>query len=131
MTGALLLALISASLDDWERLTVADALEPAQYEQGQVIIRQGDPGEDFFIIVEVRPKSIFTARCYDTYKTMEATRSRHGRVHMFITHRPTLILRLRNFELFGTCRTSSFCAVAWQLARVQRTRRIARSLGDS
>jgi len=34
-------------------MTVADALEPAQFEQGQVVIRQGDPGEDFFIIVEV------------------------------------------------------------------------------
>jgi len=32
---------------------------------------------------------------------------------------------------FRTCRTSSFCAVAWQLARFQLTRRIARSLGDS
>ena len=26
---------------------------------------------------------------YDTYRTMEATRSRHGWAHMFITHRPT------------------------------------------
>jgi len=42
-----------ASLDEWERLTVADALEPVQYEQDQDVIRQGDPGEDFFIIVEV------------------------------------------------------------------------------
>ena len=42
-----------ASLDEWERLTVADALESAQFEEGQVVIRQGDPGEDFFIIVEV------------------------------------------------------------------------------
>jgi len=33
--------------------------------------------------------------------------------------------------LFRTCRTSSFCTVAWQLARFQLTRRIARSLGDS
>jgi len=32
---------------------------------------------------------------------------------------------------FRTCRTSSFCTVAWQLARFQLTRRIARSLGDS
>ena len=32
---------------------------------------------------------------------------------------------------FRTCRTSSFCAVAWQLARFQLTRRIARSIGDS
>ena len=30
-----------------------------------------------------------------------------------------------------TCRTSSFCTVAWQLARFQLTRRIARSLADS
>jgi len=29
---------------------------------------------------------------YDTYRTMEATRSRHGRVYMFITHRPTVTL---------------------------------------
>jgi len=32
---------------------------------------------------------------------------------------------------FRTCRTSSFCTVAWQLARFQLTRCIARSLGDS
>jgi len=32
---------------------------------------------------------------------------------------------------FKTCRTSSFCTVAWQLARFQLTRRIARSLGYS
>jgi len=43
---------------------------------------------------------------YDTYRTMEATRSHHGWVHMFITHWPTLTLRLHNFDLFRTCRTS-------------------------
>ena len=68
---------------------------------------------------------------YDTYKTMKATRSRHGWVHMFITHCLQLNLKLRNFDLFRTCRMSSFCTVAWQLARFQLTRRIARSLGDS
>ena len=68
---------------------------------------------------------------YDTYKTIEATRSRHGCVHMFITHRPTVTLQLHNFDLFRTCRTSSFRTVAWQLARFQLTRSIARSLGDS
>ena len=62
---------------------------------------------------------------------MEATRSRHGWVHMFITHRPTVTLQLRNFDLFRTCRTSSFWTLAWQLAKFQLTRRIARSLGDS
>jgi len=68
---------------------------------------------------------------YDTYKTMEATRSRHGWVHMFITHRPTLTLQLHNFDLFRTCRRRSLCTVSWQLARFQLTRRIARSLEDS
>ena len=68
---------------------------------------------------------------YDTYRTTEAIWSRHGWVHMFITHQPTVTLQLHNFDLFMTCRTSSFCTVAWQLARFQLTRRIARSLGDS
>jgi len=44
------------SLDKWERLTVADALEPVQFDDGQEIVRQGDPGEDFFIITEVGGK---------------------------------------------------------------------------
>jgi len=52
-------------------------------------------------------------------------------VHMFITHRPTVTLQLHNFDLLRTCRTSSFCTVAWQLARFQLTRRIAWSFGDS
>jgi len=62
---------------------------------------------------------------------MKATRTRHSWVHMFITHRPTLTLQLHNIDLLRTCHTNSFCTVAWQLARFQLTRRIARSLGDS
>lgn len=42
------------SLDKWERLTVADALEPVQFEDGEKIVVQGEPGDDFFIITEVR-----------------------------------------------------------------------------
>lgn len=45
------------NLDKWERLTVADAFEPVQFEDGQEIVRQGDPGDDFFIITEVRDKT--------------------------------------------------------------------------
>lgn len=41
------------SLDKWERLTVADALEPVQFEDGEKIVVQGAPGNDFFIITEV------------------------------------------------------------------------------
>lgn len=45
---------ISESLDKWERLTVADALETATFEDGQTIVKQGEPGNDFYIIVEGR-----------------------------------------------------------------------------
>ena len=45
------------NLDKWERLTVADAFEPVQFEDGQEIVRQGDPGDDFFIITEVRDET--------------------------------------------------------------------------
>uniref|UniRef100_A0A8C5S121 Cyclic nucleotide-binding domain-containing protein n=1 Tax=Laticauda laticaudata TaxID=8630 RepID=A0A8C5S121_LATLA len=44
---------ILGSLDKWERLTVADALETVQFEDGQKIVVQGEPGDDFFIITEV------------------------------------------------------------------------------
>jgi len=58
---------------------------------------------------------------YDTYRTVEVTRSRHGWVHMFIIHCPIVTLQLRNFYFFRTCRTSSFGTVAWQLARFPLT----------
>jgi len=38
--------------------------------------------------------------------TLKATRARHGWVHMFTTHWPTLTLQLHNFDLFRTCRTA-------------------------
>jgi len=43
---------ILSSLDPWERLTVADALESVSYSDGDVVVRQGQHGDDFFIIVE-------------------------------------------------------------------------------
>ena len=48
-----------------------------------------------------------------------------------ITHCLRLNLQLHTIDLVRTCRISSFCTIAWQLARCQLTRRIARSLGDS
>jgi len=48
-----------------------------------------------------------------------------------ITHCLRLNLQLHTIDLVRTCRISSFCTVAWQLARFQLIRRIARSLGDS
>lgn len=44
--------LFAESLDKWERLTVADALEPVSFYDGETIVRQGEPGDDFYIIVD-------------------------------------------------------------------------------
>ncbi|KAI0210715.1 cAMP-dependent protein kinase regulatory subunit [Lamellibrachia satsuma] len=43
---------ILENLDKWERLTISDSLETVHFEDGQEIVRQGEPGEDFFIITE-------------------------------------------------------------------------------
>ena len=50
--GSLTLSFLTESLDKWERLTVADALEPVSFEDRETIVRQGEPGDDFYIIVE-------------------------------------------------------------------------------
>lgn len=42
------------SLEKWERYTVADALEPCTFDDGETIVKQGEPGDDFYIIVEGR-----------------------------------------------------------------------------
>lgn len=43
---------ILSTLDSFERLQVADALEAVTFNENDVIIRQGEQGEDFYIIVE-------------------------------------------------------------------------------
>jgi len=45
---------ILESLEKWERFTVADALEPCTFHDGEAIVKQGEPGDDFYIIVEGR-----------------------------------------------------------------------------
>merc|ERR1712168_1605713 len=40
---------ILENLDKWERLTVADALEATSFEHGDAVVKQGEPGDDFFI----------------------------------------------------------------------------------
>eukprot|EP00118_Oscarella_pearsei_P024927 m.307137 g.307137 ORF g.307137 m.307137 type:complete len:386 (+) comp41945_c0_seq1:251-1408(+) len=45
---------ILESLDQWERLTVADALEPVAFQDGEPVVTQGEHGDEFFIIVEGR-----------------------------------------------------------------------------
>jgi len=43
---------ILAPLQKYERLVVADALEPVNFKKGEVIVKQGDTGDVFYIIIE-------------------------------------------------------------------------------
>jgi cAMP-dependent protein kinase regulator len=43
---------IIASLDEYERLTIADALTPVEFSDGDIVVKQGEPGDDFYIIEE-------------------------------------------------------------------------------
>lgn len=43
---------ILSSLDKYERLTIADAVTPFTFNKDDTIIRQGDPGDCFYIILE-------------------------------------------------------------------------------
>eukprot|EP01087_Luapelamoeba_hula_P013554 TRINITY_DN386_c0_g1_i3.p1 TRINITY_DN386_c0_g1~~TRINITY_DN386_c0_g1_i3.p1 ORF type:complete len:392 (+),score=71.86 TRINITY_DN386_c0_g1_i3:235-1410(+) len=43
---------ILAPLHKYERLTVADALEPVYFNDGETVVRQGDLGDGFYIIVD-------------------------------------------------------------------------------
>ena len=43
---------ILGNLDHWELMTIADSLRPVRFSDNEVIVRQGEPGEEFFIIVD-------------------------------------------------------------------------------
>jgi cAMP-dependent protein kinase regulator len=39
-------------MNDYERLTVADALQPQNFKKGDLIIKQGDLGQTFYVIID-------------------------------------------------------------------------------
>jgi len=43
---------ILEQLDKWERLTIADALEAVSFNAGAEIVKKGEEGEEFFLILE-------------------------------------------------------------------------------
>ena len=43
---------ILENLSETERDIVANALEPVTFKKGDIIMKQGDPGKDFYIIIK-------------------------------------------------------------------------------
>lgn len=63
---------ILEDLGKFERLTVADALQPVSFEDGEAIVRQGEPGEDFFIITE--GQAVVLQRRSDSEEQLEVSK---------------------------------------------------------
>ena len=83
---------------------MADALEPVAFEDGETIVRQGEPGEDFYIIVE---------------GTAVVLQQRSE------SEEPAEVGRLGPSDYFGTIRYSiffffSFCAYNFERFRIHR-----------
>lgn len=57
---------------------MADALEPVQFEDGEKIVVQGEPGDDFFIITEVR----MCVSCYIDWILCLHCRTTENKIHM-------------------------------------------------
>lgn len=57
----------------YERITIADALEPVFFNDGEVVVRQGDPGDKFYIIVEGEVKVL--------QRQADATQAEVARLH--------------------------------------------------
>jgi len=43
---------ILQNLDEWERLTIADALEEVIFQAGEEVVKQGDQGNKFYMIIQ-------------------------------------------------------------------------------
>ena len=42
---------ILEKLEDWERLTIADALKQETFRPGEQVVKQGESGADFYLII--------------------------------------------------------------------------------
>ena len=44
--------LLLENLYEWERMTVADALQEVTFDEDEIVVKEGDDGDDFFIILD-------------------------------------------------------------------------------
>jgi len=51
-----------SGLNHWEKAKIADALETEAFEAGEVVIRQGDAGEYFYLVESGEAKAIIETR---------------------------------------------------------------------
>ena len=65
------------SLDYWERMTVADALVAAEFEDKEVVMTQGEHGDDFFIVVEGYVTTVLIHHKEGYFSSAIVTQSEH------------------------------------------------------
>jgi len=69
---------ILKDIDKYERISLADALEPCNFQSGEVIVKQGDPGDKFYIIVEGEVLVSHQTDLNDPSSSHEVTRLHSG-----------------------------------------------------
>jgi len=105
-----------SSLDKWERLSVADALETCTFKAGDVIMKEGDAGDDFYIIEEGSAdvtigegdasKTVNTLKAADYFgelALLEADGKRHATVTATADCRLAKLDRERFERVLGPC----------------------------
>jgi len=63
---------ILENLYEWEKMTIADALEEITFNDGDIIVKEGEDGEDFFIIVD--GTAVVTQKDQDSGESKELSR---------------------------------------------------------
>ena len=81
------------SLDKWERLTVADALEACTFDDGENVVTQGEAGEEFFIIVEARDERLWILTCSLVLRPQKV--ERESGTHCVHVHEKSWFLRIK------------------------------------
>ena len=69
MCGNIINKSSTETLDNWERLIVADALESVTFQDQEIVVKQGDPGDHFYIIMEVWTLQPYSALCNSNIST--------------------------------------------------------------
>jgi len=78
---------ILSQLTKWERMIIADALEPHTFEAGDTVVREGDPGDRFYIITEGEAE-VYQARSSGLEHIVTLKRSDYFGEIALLTNRP-------------------------------------------
>merc|ERR550514_2520235 len=97
---------IFKNIEEYEMMTVADTLKECSYKMGQVVIEQGDPGNEFFLVVEgecvakktiagvAEPKTVHSHKVGDYFGELSLIRNEPRAASVFASSDNAMVLTL-------------------------------------